>query len=133
MEDGNKKFGRFILNEQGEPVPEPDLHRWSAWFETANRQVAKTYFGDIEISTVFLGVGKHNMLFETMVFADGPLLQRLSSHSDCNNRSIFAMVSSALGHETYDIQKRYATRAEALEGHKNMCRFVESCLKKIHN
>jgi hypothetical protein len=50
--------------------------------------VAETYFGDIRVSTIFLPLtqvnketGEYNMLFETMIFADEPLLQRLSSHS----------------------------------------------------
>jgi len=66
----------YILDEHGVPVPEPDLHKWAQWFETAwpARLVARTEVDDIHVSTVFLGTD-HNwfdggppILYETMVF-----------------------------------------------------------------
>jgi hypothetical protein len=60
-----------------EPVAEPDLLRWSRWFEeagNARRIVARTDVGGRTVSTVFLGID-HNfcsvgppLLFETMIF-----------------------------------------------------------------
>lgn len=67
----------YILdNRKAVPV---DLMTWATWFETADRHVAKTQIGEVEVSTVFLGLD-HNYgggrlhLFETMVFG-GPLDQ----------------------------------------------------------
>ena len=63
---------KFTLDGH-EVVPCEDLMVWAAWFETADRHVAKTMVGDIRISTVFLGLD-HNFregelsLFETMIF-----------------------------------------------------------------
>ena len=50
-----------------------DLMAWARWFETADRQVAKTAIGDVKVSTVFLGLdhsfgGGKPLLFETMIF-----------------------------------------------------------------
>lgn len=68
---------KYILDEKGNPVPEPDLLKWAKWFETANRRVARDQIGDSKISTVFLGVDYNftegqPLLWETMVFG-GPL------------------------------------------------------------
>lgn len=72
---------KYILDETGNsPVPEPDLLKWSRWFEMSNmaRKVGATSVGDSDVSTVFLGVD-HGfgetlapVLWETMVFG-GPL------------------------------------------------------------
>ena len=65
----------YILNEAGEPVPEPDLMTWAKAFETMERKVKQEYVGpELWVSTVFLGLD-HNyteegppILWETMVF-----------------------------------------------------------------
>lgn len=65
----------YVLDEHGEPMPELDLHKWAAWFETSGekRRVANTEIGSVHISTVFLGLD-HNygkgppLLYETMIF-----------------------------------------------------------------
>ncbi len=65
----------YILNEQGEPVAEPDLIKWATWFERAKRHVADETndAAGSRVSTVFLGLdyGFHTglpILWETMVF-----------------------------------------------------------------
>lgn len=68
---------KYVLNEHGKPIPEPDLLKWAAWFETAERHVADENVGDSRISTVFLGIdhafnGGAPVLWETMVFG-GPM------------------------------------------------------------
>ena len=79
-----------------EPRQEPDLIKWSKWFKTADRHVAKTELpGDVKVSTVFLGLDHAfgdgpPILFETMIFG-GPKDQ---------------------------YQERYLTWEEAEEGHK---------------
>lgn len=64
---------KYILDEKGNPIPEPSLMKWAQWFETANRQVDYEVIGDSRISTVFLGIdysldGGAPVLWETMVF-----------------------------------------------------------------
>ncbi len=123
----------YILDEHGEPVPELDIQAWSAWMKTqrARRSIGwNSYCNDaIRISTVFLAVPHCSaddgrwMLFETMVFADKAILQRLRDLSETDDRSILTRLFGGI-----DIQKRYQTRSEAEEGHKRMCEFLEVCL-----
>jgi len=97
--------GRYILDEQGNPVEEPELLKWAEWFEnSANRRVALTFVENKRISTVFLGLD-HSfsnapdavpVLWETMVF----------------------------GGEHDEYQERYTSKDAALEGH---WRIVEMC------
>ena len=76
----------YILNDHGEPVLEPDLLKWAAWFEAhyghpsqeGNIRVACECVGYYEVSTVFLGLDHsfrpdNPVLWGTMVFGDGPL------------------------------------------------------------
>jgi hypothetical protein len=93
---GGDMSAKYILDSHGTPVREDDLPTWAKWFETADRRVAQDIFGDVRVSTVFLGLD-HNftgdaipILFETMIFG-GP-------------------------HDQY--QERYTTREEAIEGHR---------------
>lgn len=68
----------YILDEKGRPVPEPDLINWARWMEAHDRHVAKYIFGEVIVSTVFLGSDHGSgftgtpILWETMVF-NGPL------------------------------------------------------------
>lgn len=75
--------GKFILDGH-EPVACDDLMEWGRWFETADRIVAKDTVGDVEVSTVFLGLdhsfGEGNpLLFETMVF-NGSLNEEMNRY-----------------------------------------------------
>jgi hypothetical protein len=64
----------YILDAQGEPVPEPNLMRWAHWMANPHaRRVAATEFDGITVSTVFLGTDHAfgsgpPVLWETMVF-----------------------------------------------------------------
>lgn len=123
----------YILDEQDNPVIEPDLLKWATWLQKTDRHVGNTHLGNIDISTVFLAsphISKdldndNIMLYETMVFADDATLQRLMELSETDDRSAFSMFLGGI-----DIQKRYATKEEAIQGHKNMCVFIETCLTK---
>jgi hypothetical protein len=80
----------------GEPVPEPDLLKWAAWFESADRAVARTAVGPFTVSTVFLGLNhaygaQPPLLWETMVFGPGDVARH---------------------------ERRWHSRAEALAGHE---------------
>jgi hypothetical protein len=70
---------RYILDDAGNPVAEPDLIKWAQWFEEHNaaRRVRRDDLGlRGTVSTIFLGIN-HNfgdgppVLWETMVFG-GP-------------------------------------------------------------
>ena len=63
----------YILNERGKVVPEDNLLKWAQWFETADRGVARSLVGSVEISTIFLALdhgwdGGAPILWETMAF-----------------------------------------------------------------
>lgn len=93
---------KYILDEAHNPVLVEDVLEWGRWFAKADRRVAVTELGEFNarISTVFLGIdhGFFNhekpALFETMIFENG------------NGGDM----------------RRYATWAEAEEGHKEMVR-----------
>ena len=127
------RYMHYILDENNNPVPEPDTIKWGKWYEQAERHVGDTHIGDIHISTVFLSLPHLNkepgnddvMLYETMVFASDEVITKLMELSETDDRSIVAMFT-----DDVDIQKRYATREQAIEGHKNMCVFVETCITK---
>ena len=95
----------YILNEQGEPVVEPDTIKWAKWFEEiANRRVALKTIGNVSVSTVFLGMD-HNfgdeglpVLWETLV-GGGPLDEEMN---------------------------RYTSKAAALAGHAAMVERVKN-------
>ena len=96
--------GKYILDENGNPKPEPDLMVWAEWFEKSQekRRVALTKIGDKEVSTVFLGMdhsfGRGSLLlYETMVFGDED-----------------------------GIQERYSTKEEALAGHDKIVKQYDS-------
>src|SRR5215471_3275667 len=65
----------YILDDDGEPIPETDPLKWAVWFQKANktRIVKQEKVGPYEVSTVFLGMdhnfsGGEPILWETMVF-----------------------------------------------------------------
>ncbi len=109
----------YVLNENGEPVPEPDLLKWARWFEDFDRVVDATYVnrGDIEItiSTVFLGVDHRYgddgppVLWETMVF--GPPIARMFLGRLCDIRPDLD-------------QWRYTSRAAAVAHHAEIVEAV---------
>jgi hypothetical protein len=91
---------KYILKGR-EAVPAADLMEWANWYETADRNVARSQIGDVKVSTVFLGLNHQwgkgpPILFETMVFG-GPLDQE---------------------------QERYSTWDHAVAGHDAMCERV---------
>ena len=100
------RMEHYILKDK--KVVKVELLVWARWFEDIdNRRVAETKFGDVRISTVFLGID-HGfwengppLIFETLVFG-GPL---------------------------DDTMNRYSTWEEAEKGHSELvqrCRAEES-------
>ncbi|MEI6197134.1 MAG: hypothetical protein WCS42_22690 [Verrucomicrobiota bacterium] len=67
----------YTLNDEGEPIFEPDAEKWALWFENANLHVADDDVGNARVSTVFLGIGWDDgpsAIWETVIFG-GPLDQ----------------------------------------------------------
>src|SRR5439155_18615507 len=75
---GAMRNEKYILNEAGNPVAEPDLQKWGEWLQTSPaRHVGDDTIGPSRVSTVFLGLDHQfgegqPILWETMVFG-GPL------------------------------------------------------------
>lgn len=90
----------YILN--GHEVVAVDMNTWAKSFQIGDRHVRKTTIGNVDVSTVFLGID-HNwsngppLLFETMVFG-GSLDEK---------------------------QERYSTWEEAEKGHAAMVERVK--------
>lgn len=103
-------FGQYILDDDGNPVPEPDLLAWAMWMEYSHRSKGKDSriiqqdrIGGVFVSTVFLGLDQgwprpspHPVLWETMIFKGE--------------------------HDGYC--KRYTSREHAEEGHRVAVRLV---------
>jgi hypothetical protein len=82
--------GLYVLDENGEPMPERDLLTWARWLETGIRIVERSYVDDLLISTVFLGLDQdllalygevdpltyRPLLWETIVFCGGEVLDQ---------------------------------------------------------
>lgn len=93
----------YILDGRGRPLRAKSMMEFAVWFETAERVVKKDYLGDIEVSTVFLGLdhsfgpgSRTPLLWETMIFGGE--------------------------HDQYCY--RYASRAEAVIGHERAVQLV---------
>lgn len=103
-------LNRYILDENGQPHPEPDRLAWVRWFETSYQQrvvVQDEVFPGIKVSTVFLGVD-HNWNGK-----EPPQLWQ---------SIIFAPDNYPLGGE----QQRYASLTEARAGHAVLVRHVRA-------
>lgn len=72
---------QYILDESGNPKPEPDLIKWATWFEKRGGRIVKQeQVGEVWVSTVFLGLD-HDfsgegppILWETMTLRRGDSL-----------------------------------------------------------
>ncbi len=116
----------YTTDETWRPIPCEDLMTWARWMASANRSVAKTKVGNMEVSTVFLGFicpyfnGEDGSFFESMVFAPHETIEKLCKATSEDMRSIFARFLGNM-----EIQKRYRTIEEARAGHDQIVKFVE--------
>lgn len=91
---------KYILNEKGEPVPEPNLLKWAEWFENSRTQrvVAQNILPNgYYVSTVFLALdyswgGKYPVLWESMVF-------RPEGGSECEIERYKSRKQAEIGHK----------------------------------
>ena len=93
---------KYLLDEHGEPVRCYDALEWAMAFEKVDRRVAFDDVGDVEISTVFLGICHQ--------FGDGPAM-------------LFETMTRRAGE--WAEQWRYSTRVQALAGHDAVVRWVK--------
>src|SRR5262245_17434791 len=91
---------RYILRGH-EPV-KADLMAWAEWFEQRDEEriVRQTHFGQVLVSTVFVGIGGPDRMFETMVFNETNFPDNIENH--------------------------YTTWEEAEAGHARVCGLIEA-------
>jgi hypothetical protein len=132
----------YILDERNQAVSVSSEEEAMRWRGTHKEQclLGKTllwYQGEeIAISTIFLslnhrvgwGWGQPAILFETLVMGPDAVIHELIALSETDPRS---QLAQCLGCE--DLHKRYATYAEAVQGHQTMVAFVEVCLTKMES
>lgn len=113
MGQSERQFmGRYVLDEEGRAVAEPDRHKWADWMRDVDRRVEeRTQIGEWLVSTVFLGID-HNwsgegppVLWETMIFRQPP-------------GQPVALENGSWAERYSD---RYTSLAAAREGHETAC------------
>jgi hypothetical protein len=98
------KVNNYILKDKV-PIPIEDIREWARQFDDDQRLVQRDEYGDITVSTVFLGIDHsfgegRPLLFETMIF----------------------------GGEHDGYQTRCSTWDEAVEQHKIACVIVSNSI-----
>jgi hypothetical protein len=96
----------YILDDRGNPVPEPDLLRWEEWFACFENRALKhdTVSRAVRVSTVFLG-------FDHNLSGNGPpLLWETMTFGGRHDRTC----------------QRYASREDALAGHARAVEMAKS-------
>jgi hypothetical protein len=96
-------MNHYILD--GKRPARVDFLHWAIWWKSADRTVNKTTVGEIEVSTVFLGLDHQfgegpPLLFETMIF----------------------------GGERDNDQWRYSTWREAEKGHDKVVKELQEAM-----
>jgi hypothetical protein len=101
--------GKFILDDDGNPVEETDLIKWATWYETSaeRRRVALDTINGKRISTIFLA-----MDFDFMFYRKGKPILWETMIFDAKERSIYS--------------KRYTSLADAKAGHAEAVKLVRS-------
>lgn len=105
---------KWILDDEGNVIPEPNLLKWAEWFESSGpkRRLERTELPKHHVSTVFLGLdhgfGETPQLWETMVF-----------ENKLTEVDIFGKKEKI--HKSLDrFTRRYATKEQALVGHQEV-------------
>lgn len=112
-------LGLYILDDDGNPVEEPDVLKWGEWLGTHSKHVAYDELpGGYRVSTVFLGVdhkysralgGGPPVLFETMAFKGDDAI-----NEDWAQRRYTARWRAEEGHGRMLIALKTYLRAEGL-------------------
>lgn len=72
----------YILNDRFEPKEVEAINKWDEWMCSNEEKVTigKDCFGDITVSTIFIGVGaikggEFPLLFESTIYEEGDVLE----------------------------------------------------------
>lgn len=138
---------RYILDAEGNPIPEPDLLKWAQWYEKShNRHVAEDWVGNLRVSTIFLGLdhsffaGAKPVLWETMIFERCPDCDEARRHaySDATTPGFFYprcekhREREGQGEGEFDhYQQRYTSREDALAGHQEALALVRQAAEEV--
>ena len=100
----------YILDDQGNPIPEICHKRWLKWMTAHDWRVAYDIAGDLQVSTVFLGI-HHGLghIFDTV--CGPPIVFETMIFQEDNMDELY--------------MKRYSTLNEAVEGHKTALAIAE--------
>jgi hypothetical protein len=126
MEDNPKIIetnDKYVLDEQGNPVPERDLLKWAAWMEDdKHRRLLKTDLGPLGwVSTIFLGMD-HDFL--SMLREEQPELSDEQPHWPILWETV------VFGGPYDDEQRRYRSKEDAIEGHAELVAMCKLAGKK---
>jgi hypothetical protein len=97
-------IGQYILDESGNPVPAKGLFSWGKWMQENDCRIAFTQVANAHISTVFLGLDHAHHYYSRVPDQTTPILYETMVFGGTNDR----------------LQRRYATREDALEGHRQI-------------
>lgn len=119
---------KYILTDDHQVVPEPDLLTWAKWLGEAERSVGKEMVGPYCVSTVFLGLDQdfigmifghrtnaHPLIFETMIFDE--------------SREESSPFFSRTFHPSFNFQRRYRSWDEAAAGHEYAVKIATRMLR----
>jgi hypothetical protein len=102
----------YILDDRGDPLEisvddDAGLTHWTLWYEHANRIVKQERIGELEVSTVFLGLDHRFLgegppiLWETRVFgSEEEMIDRCAGNREQAEAMHERMVAALLAKET---------------------------------
>ena len=102
-------IGEYILDDEGNPVPERNVLVWGDWLATHDRHLATTNFSWGKVSTIFLGLDERFISFDLQ----DPLIHKP-----------VLWETMVFGGSLDGEQRQYTSKEEALEGHRQL---VEEC------
>ena len=124
----------FIMDDDHNVIPCDDIIEHAKWMMDHKKKIVEqTRVGEVDISTVFLGIGHCNSqfggdssfdyVFETMAFGPEELIDVIVRNTTEDISSVMAKFCG-----WSDLQRRYKTWDEAKKGHKETVDFVTKIL-----
>jgi len=112
--------GRYILDGKN-PVVCENILEWAKQMGSDNRIVEQSQFGDVKVSTVFLGL-------DHSFGGEEPLNKQFDENDPFGEEVGYIkpilFETMIFGGENDQYQERYSTWDEAVEGHKKACDLV---------
>ena len=93
---------RYILDQNDNPISEPDLFKWGTWLQKTDRHVGNDEIDGVRVSTIFVGLNLRYaaegppVLWETVIF----------------------------GGKLNGYRVQYSSKEKALSGHNEACEKV---------